>query len=102
MNTNKHTKSIARIITDYLTFFVLVAFVITCCMTLFISVMSYSLDIDLTKGNLNIAAKLTFGNVVFLSLLFTVFEKIRCNTEFAGEVADAVSFHAFPRLLNQH
>jgi len=77
MNTNRRTRSVSRIIIDYLTFFLLVAFVITCCMTLFISVMSYSLDIDLTKGNLNIAAKLTFGNVVFLSLLFTVFDTIR-------------------------
>lgn len=61
----------------YLTFFALVAFLITCCMMLFVSVLSYTLDITLTEENLSVAAKLTFGNVLLLSLLFTFMDGIR-------------------------
>ncbi|MBQ9113172.1 MAG: HAMP domain-containing histidine kinase [Clostridia bacterium] len=64
-------------INHYLIFFLIVAFVITCCMMLFISVMSYNLNITLTDENLNMAAKLTFINVVFLSLIFTVIDMLR-------------------------
>ena len=61
----------------YLIFFSLVAFVITCCMMLFLSVMSRSLNIELTEENLALASKLTFGNVVLLSFLFTLIDVIR-------------------------
>lgn len=61
----------------YIIFFILVAFVITCCMMLFISTLSETLDITLTPENLGKAARLTFGNVVLLSLLYTASDYIR-------------------------
>lgn len=61
----------------YIIFFILVAFVITCCMLLFVSTLSESLDITLTPENLGKAARLTFGNVVLLSFLYTVSDFIR-------------------------
>ena len=61
----------------YFVFFVLVAFVITCCMMLFVSTMSRTLNITLTDEILNEAARLTFVNVVFLSFLFTVIDFLR-------------------------
>ena len=61
----------------YLIFFPLTAFIITCCMTLFLSVFSSTLNITLTDKNLNMAAKLTFGNVLLLSFIFTVVDRIR-------------------------
>lgn len=61
----------------YFIFFLLVAFVITCCMLLFLSVLSASLSLHFTEENLQAAAKLTFGNVVLLSLLLTVLDAIR-------------------------
>ncbi len=70
-------KKVLKAINNYFLFFVIVAFVITCCMLLFLSVMSKSLNIDFTQENLTMAAKLTFGNVVLLSLIFSVIDAIR-------------------------
>lgn len=61
----------------YLLFFLLVAFVTTCCMVLFVSTLTDSMDITLTADNLNKAAKLTFGNVVLLSFLFSIIDGLR-------------------------
>lgn len=61
----------------YLLFFLLVAFVTTCCMALFVSALTESIDLTLTAENLNMAAKLTFGNVVLLSILFTLIDALR-------------------------
>lgn len=70
-------KKIWRPIKHYLVFFLLMAFIITCSMTLFVSTMSESLGIELTSENLGIAAKLTFANVLLLSLLCTVIDSLR-------------------------
>ena len=55
----------------------MVAFLVTCCMMLFVSTLSSTLGITLTNENLSAAAKLTFGNVVLLSLIFTVMDALR-------------------------
>jgi len=62
---------------NYFLFFLLTAFLVTCTTTLFVSVLSDSLEIVLTGENLKTAAKLTFINVLVLSTLFTVFDAIR-------------------------
>ncbi|MBR3762086.1 MAG: HAMP domain-containing histidine kinase [Lachnospiraceae bacterium] len=66
-----------RGIYSYLLFFLLVAFLVTCSTMLFVSVLSDTLHLELTGDNLNMAAKLTFANVIFLSILFTVIDAIR-------------------------
>lgn len=58
----------------FLVFFVIVAFVITCCMMLFVTVLAYKSGIALTDENLGLAAKLTFGNVILISLVFAVID----------------------------
>ncbi len=68
---------IFRGIYNYLHFFLLVAFLVTCSTMLFVSVLSDSLEVQLTGSNLNMAAKLTFANVIFLSILFTMIDAIR-------------------------
>ena len=68
---------VLRAIHRYLLFFLIVAFAITCCMMLFLTVMSRTLGLELTDTNLSIAAKLTFLNVVFISLLLTTADAIR-------------------------
>ena len=70
-------KSILKAANRYFTFFLMVAFVITCCMMLFVSTLSSDLGVELTNENLNAAAKLTFWNVILISLLFTVIDRIR-------------------------
>lgn len=76
----------------YLLFFLLTAFLATCSTALFVSVLSATLGLELTNANLNAAAKLTFGNVIFLSILFTGIDVVRrkCTTERAMKhIADA-------------
>lgn len=61
----------------YIVFFLLMGFFITCCMMLFIETMTSSMGITLTSENIAMAAKLTFANVVILSLICTVLDGIR-------------------------
>lgn len=70
-------KNILRAIYHYLIFFILVAFLVTCTMSLFVSTLSNDLGLVLTGDNLNRAAKLTFLNVILLSVLFTTIDVLR-------------------------
>lgn len=66
-----------RAINHFLVFFLLIAFVITCCMMLFIYTMSKTMDIALTADNIGAAAKITFANVLLLSLIVTIIDGVR-------------------------
>lgn len=77
MSNEKRVKRILKGLNNYFTFFALVAFVITCCTMLFVSTLSNSLGVTLTDENVTTAAKLTFINVIFLSLIFCVIDSIR-------------------------
>ncbi|MBQ8624462.1 MAG: HAMP domain-containing histidine kinase [Oscillospiraceae bacterium] len=70
-------KRILKWFNHYFVFFLLVAFVITCCTMLFVSTLRETLEITLTDANISAAAKLTFWNVALLSLIFTVFDTVR-------------------------
>lgn len=70
-------KSFLRAVNHFMVFFLIVAFVITCCTMLFVTVLSKDLGIELTSENISSAAKLTFLNVTLISLLFTVIDSIR-------------------------
>lgn len=72
-------RKILKGIYHYLLFFMLIAFVVTCTMVLFVTVLSQSLHIEFTDENLNMAAKLTFCNVILLSILFTLIDFLRRN-----------------------
>ena len=77
MKENTRIRSVLKAINHYLVFFLLAAFVITCCMLLFLSVFSRSIDITFTENDVQLAAMLTFWNVVLLSFLFTVIDTVR-------------------------
>lgn len=70
-------KSVLKWLNHYFMFFLMVAFVITCCTMLFVSTLRDTLGITLTDTNIAAAAKLTFWNVALLSLIFTVIDSIR-------------------------
>ena len=70
-------KKILHGFNNWFVFFLLAAFVVTCCMTLFISVIADTLDLTFTEENISAAAKLTFGNVILISLLFTAIDAVR-------------------------
>ena len=61
----------------YFTFFLLMAFVVTCCMLTFLSLMTNAMQLELTEDQIHGAAVLTFGNVILLSLVFTVVDGLR-------------------------
>ena len=77
MKQESKVRTVLRLINNYLVFFFMVAFVITCCMCLFLRTLSISLGIDFTEENIAAAAKLTFGNVILLSLIFTIIDGVR-------------------------
>ena len=77
MKQEKRFQYTLRAINNFLIFFLLVSFLITCCVMLFVSALSQSLGVTLNAENLNAAAKLTFGNVVLLSLLFSTIDFLR-------------------------
>ena len=65
----KHRKDpFFRALQNYVTFFLLVAFIVSCSTALFVSVMRESMGLVLTKENMETAAKLTFGNVLLISI----------------------------------
>lgn len=61
----------------YFLFFLLMAFVISCCMLLFLNELVRATGIELTEEKIQYAAKATFANILFLSLLCTVIDGIR-------------------------
>lgn len=62
---------------NFLTFFILTAFIVSCCMILFLDVLSSELGVDFTRENISAAAKLTFMNVILLTTIFTIIDIIR-------------------------
>ena len=70
-------KQLLRAVNNYLVFFLMVAFVVTCCMMLFVRTLANSMDLVLTKDNIDEAAKLTFGNVLLLTVLSGTIDYIR-------------------------
>jgi len=68
---------IRRGLYNYFLFFLLVAFLVTCTTMLFVSVLADTLSMELTSANMGAAAKLTFLNVIVLSVLFTVIDAVR-------------------------
>ena len=77
MKEEKRVKNILKWLSSYLIFFLLTAFVITCCTMLFVSTLTNTLDVTLTEQNLSAAAKITFWNVVILSFIFCTIDTIR-------------------------
>lgn len=76
MNSQR-VRCILLAIYHYLVFFILVSFVVTCCILLFLSTMSEHINIVFTSDNITAAAKQTFINVAAISLLFTVIDSLR-------------------------
>ena len=66
-----------RALQNYVTFFLLIAFVVTCCMTLFVTTLADSMGLVFTKDNMTEAAKLTFGNVLLISVGAATIDYVR-------------------------
>ena len=74
---SRRTRGFADWVATFLIFFVLVAFVVTCCFFLFLNSMMEHVELELTSEHIQVAAKLTFANVLFLSLSFATLDSFR-------------------------
>lgn len=80
MGTNKerHIRKVLFSARRFFAFFLLMSFIITCCMLLFLSQMKTAMGIgmDFPKEVIEQAAKYTFANIVLLSLLCTIVDEV--------------------------
>ena len=70
-------RTVLKTINNYVVFFLVVAFAVTCCMLLFVNTLADTMGLTFTEGNITAAAKITFGNVVLITLIFGTIDYIR-------------------------
>ena len=70
-------RAVLKTINNYVVFFLVVAFAVTCCMMLFVRTLANSMGIVFTEENITAAAKITFLNVLLLTFLFGTIDYIR-------------------------
>ena len=64
-------------VSSFLLFFLTVGFIVSCCMMLFVSIMADTMELTLTTDNVGTAAKVTFWNVILITVLFKLADYIR-------------------------
>ena len=62
---------------SFLLFFLSVGFVVSCCMMLFLNVLSEEMGLTYTSDNIADAAKITFLNVIIITVLFKTVDFVR-------------------------
>ena len=70
-------KPVMRAINNYAVFFLMVSFVVSCCMVLFVTVLADTMDLTFTRDNVTTAAKLTFGNVLVITFFSGTIDYLR-------------------------
>ncbi|MBR2343794.1 MAG: HAMP domain-containing histidine kinase [Clostridia bacterium] len=70
-------QGVLKELSSFIFFFLSVGFVVSCCMMLFLSVLSREMGLTYTTGNIAEAAKITFLNVVIITVLFKTADFIR-------------------------
>ena len=70
-------RSILREFSSFLLFLIMVSFVVSCCMILFLDVLSIEMDLIYTSKNIAKAAKITFINVLIITVLLKIADHIR-------------------------
>ena len=73
----RRQKPFFRALQNYVTFFLLVAFIVSCSTMLFVSVIRDSMGLVLTRDNMEAAAKLTFWNVLLISFCASTIDYTR-------------------------
>ena len=70
-------RQVLKTVNSYVIFFLTVGFAVSCCMMLFLTVLADSMGLQFDAGNIAVAAKLTFGNVLLITFLFGTADYIR-------------------------
>lgn len=71
------TKKAIKFASNFFLFFAMIAFVITCCLTLFITVLQNTMGITFTSEDISLAAKATMINVIFISVVAYAIDLVR-------------------------
>lgn len=74
---NNSFREIIREFSSFLLFFLTVGFVVSCSMMLFLNVLSRTLDIEFTANNISDAARITFINVLIITIIFQAIDCVR-------------------------
>ena len=77
MKREKIFKKIINTVSNFFIFFLLAAFVTTCCIMLFVSTLQGSIGREFTEAEIALAAKITLVNVVLISVVMAVIDYIR-------------------------
>ena len=77
MIRQKKIMKLIRAVSKFFLIFLLVAFVTTCCVMLFISALQSSIGRDFTEVEISVAAKMTLVNVILISVAITAVDYIR-------------------------
>ena len=70
-------RGVLRTITNFLVFFLTIGFAVSCCMMLFLNTMADSMGLTYTSTNIASAAKITFVNVLLLTVVFATIDYVR-------------------------
>lgn len=70
-------RGVLRSVNNFLIFFLTIGFAVSCCMMLFLNTMAESTGLEFTSENIASAAKITFINVLILTLIFSTIDHIR-------------------------
>jgi signal transduction histidine kinase len=76
-SNDEKIRHILAVLQKYLLFFLLMSFIVTCCMLLFLNMMASGMGLAFTEENIRTAARVTFGNILLLTLLCTVIDGVR-------------------------
>ena len=64
-------------ISSFFLFFLTVGFIVSCCMMLFLNILEETMDLNFTHQDITTAAKVTFLNVLLITVLFKMADYIR-------------------------
>lgn len=70
-------RDVLRTINNFFVFFLTIGFAVSCCMMLFLNTLAESMGLTFTATNIAAAAKVTFINVLLLTVIFATIDYIR-------------------------
>ena len=70
-------RNVLKAINNYLIFFLTVGFAVSCCMMLFLNTFANRVGLEFTAENVGVAAKITFVNVILITILFGTIDYVR-------------------------
>lgn len=77
MRGDKKFRIIISTLSNFFIFFLLAAFVTTCCIMLFVSALQDSIGREFTQSEITLAAKITMVNVVLISIAMATIDYLR-------------------------